>query len=101
MNRDHITETIKLKSKRLSDRDRTIILNFASKQIAATQDNSELDAAYERAADAIHAAILPDNPQKDMAVLAKYDCAEPDACIYISTTAITTISLHIARATSA
>lgn len=73
------------KNKRLNDRDRAALYRFAAKQIEATEDSAELDAAYERAADALHAIVIAKNPPKDMAILAKYGCAEPDACIYIST----------------
>lgn len=73
------------KNKRLGAYDRETLLSFARKQVAATADASELDAAYERAADAIHAAVIAKAPQKDMAVLARYDCAKPDACVYVST----------------
>lgn len=72
-------------NKRLSGSDRDIILNFASRQIAATADNATLDAAYEVAADAVHAVVLDRWPQKDMCVLAKYDAAHEDACVYVST----------------
>ncbi len=73
------------KNKRLSDRDRDNLIRFARQQIADTQDTAELDVAYDNAADAIHAAVLKLFPAKDMKVLAQYDCAAPDTCIYVST----------------
>lgn len=72
------------KNKRLNDRDRTALYNFARRQIEATEDRSELDNAYEHAADAIHAAAVAKWPQKDMKVLERYDSAAPDPCIFIS-----------------
>jgi hypothetical protein len=72
-------------NKRLNDRDRTALLSFARQQIAATTDTAEIDAAYNKAADAISAAVRKENPPADMKVLAKYDLAHPDACIYVST----------------
>lgn len=73
------------KNKRLNDRDRAALYRFAARQIEATEDRSELDAAYERAATAINAFIVKANPPKDMAVLEKYGCANNDECIYVST----------------
>lgn len=72
------------KNKRLSDRDRSVLYRFAERQIAATQDRTELDAAYERAADAVHAEVTRRWPPNEMKVLAKYDCASPDQCLYVS-----------------
>lgn len=72
-------------NKRLSASDRDVLLAFAKKQVSATQDMSDVDTAYEKAADAIHAKILVDNPPKDMAVLKRYGLADLDRCIYIST----------------
>lgn len=72
-------------NKRLSGSDREIILNFATRQIDATADTSQFDAAYERAADAIHAAVIARWSQKDMRVLERYDAAKSDACVYVST----------------
>jgi hypothetical protein len=73
------------KNKRLSQGDRDTLLSFASKQIRATEETADLDASYERAADAIYAAVIAKHPQKDMAVLARYGAAAPDACVYVST----------------
>jgi hypothetical protein len=73
-----------LKNKRLAERDRSVLLNFAHNQIQATEDRAALDAAYERAADAISALVRKDNPPADMKVLAKYNLATPDSCIDIS-----------------
>lgn len=73
------------KNKRLSDRDRLALYTFARDQIEATEDRTALDAAYERAADVISAAVRKDNPPADMKVLAKYGLASPDGCVPIST----------------
>lgn len=73
-----------MKNKRLSQNDRDVLYRFAKKQIAATQDSAELDAAYEAAADAIHAAVVEKFPPKEMAVLVKYEAARPDACVYVT-----------------
>lgn len=73
------------KNKRLNNGDRDRINRFAKQQVQATEDRTAFDAAYEAAADAIHAVVIAEHPQKDMQVLAKYDCAAPDACIYVST----------------
>lgn len=75
----------KVRNKRLSQGDRDTIVRFAKKQIESTQDATELDAAYDRVADAIHGAVIAKWPQKDMQVLARYDAASKDSCIYIST----------------
>jgi len=74
-----------LKNKRLNKRDRDALLKFAGSKIEATEDCAALDAAYERAADAIYAVVLEKAPQKDMAVLKKYGMATSDACIFVST----------------
>lgn len=74
-----------LKNKRLSERDRDVLLTFARQQIEATEKRAELDAAYERAADAVHGAVIARWPQKDMKVLARYDAAAADQCVYVST----------------
>src|SRR5690606_17392959 len=73
-----------LKNKRLSGYDRDRLKTFAKRQIEATQDRTALDAAYERAADAVSAEVARRWPQKDMKVLAKYDAARPDDCVYVS-----------------
>lgn len=72
-------------NKRLSGSDRSIILNFANKQIKATADTEAVDIAYEAAADAIHKVVVARWPQKDMRVLQRYDVADEDACVYVST----------------
>jgi hypothetical protein len=72
------------KNKRLSGNDRDTLTSYARKRIEETQDRSALDAAYERAADAVHAALVARYPQKDMRVLAKYDAATQDECVYVS-----------------
>ena len=73
-----------VKNKRLAERDRDALLQFAKKQIAATEDRTTLDAAYERAADAIAALVRKENPPADMKVLAKYGLAGIDSCVAIS-----------------
>lgn len=73
-----------LKNKRLADRDRAALYNFAKRQIEATQDRAELNAAYDAAADAVHAEIARRWPQNEMKVLAKHDCAALDPCVYVS-----------------
>lgn len=72
------------KNKRLSENDRTALYNLARKRIVETQDTSELDAAYDAAATAVHDALVEKYPQKDMKVLARYDAAAADACVYVS-----------------
>lgn len=72
------------KNKRLSDSNRGTLLRFAHKQIEATQDRAELDAAYDAAATAVALAVERAFPAKDMKVLARYDLASPDRCIYVS-----------------
>jgi hypothetical protein len=72
------------KNKRLSQYNRDDLTRFARKQIASTADATELDAAYERAAQAVHDALVEKYPQKDMKVLQRYDAASADACIYVS-----------------
>lgn len=74
-----------MKNKRLSNGDRNTLTAFAKQQIEATEDKSAYEAAYERAATAIHEVVVAMHPQKDMQILAKYDCASPDPCIYVST----------------
>jgi hypothetical protein len=78
------TATKLLKNKRLSLSNRQVLFDLASKQVRATADTAIVDAAYDAAADAIHAVLVGKFPQKDMKVLARYDCAQEDACIYIS-----------------
>ncbi len=73
------------KNKRLNDRDRDAIMAFATKQIISTEDSAEVDAAYELAAVAVHAAVVAKFPQKDMVVLARYGAASPDKCVFVST----------------
>jgi hypothetical protein len=73
-----------LKNKRLSQYDREVIGKFALQQIEKTEPSGDLDATYNVAADAIAAAVEAKFPAKDMKVLAKYDMAKPDACIYVS-----------------
>ena len=75
----------KMKNKRLSGYDREKLVALARKHIAATADTTALDETYERAADHISRVVAAKWPQKDMAVLAKYDVADADACIYAST----------------
>jgi hypothetical protein len=72
------------KNKRLSERDRSIILSFARRQIEATEPHDALDAAYEAAAQAVADAVEVAFPLRDMKVLAKYGLADKDRCIYIS-----------------
>lgn len=72
------------KNKRLSDANRATLLRFAKKQITETQDSAAFDAAYDAAATAIASAVERAYPSKDMKVLARYDMASPDACIYVS-----------------
>jgi hypothetical protein len=78
------TEARPLKNKRLSDSNRNSLYNLARKRIVETQDSTELDNAYEFAADAVHNALVEKYPQKDMKVLARYDAASPDGCVYVS-----------------
>lgn len=73
-----------VKNKRLAERDRDALMQFAKKQIAATEDRGSLDATYERAADAIAALVRKENPPADMKVLAKYGLAGIDGCVAIS-----------------
>lgn len=73
-----------LKNKRLSQRDRDILTKFATQQINKTEPSDALDAAYEAAASAISAVVEAKWPQKDMKVLAKYQMASPDECVYVS-----------------
>jgi hypothetical protein len=73
-----------LKNKRLSDRDRDSLYKLARKRIEDTQDSTGLDNAYEFAAQAVHDALVEQYPQKDMRVLARYDAATADSCVYIS-----------------
>lgn len=75
----------KLKNKRLSNYDRERLISFARKQIKETADSAELDAAYDAAAESVAAAIKAKWPQKDMAVLRRYDAASVDHCVYVST----------------
>lgn len=75
----------KPRNKRLSAYNRETIFKFARAQVEKTADRTALNAAYEKAADAIHAKVLADNPPKDMATLTKYGLADKDQCIYIST----------------
>lgn len=79
------TTSVGLKNKRLNERDRDALMAFATKQIIATEDSAEVDAAYEIAANAVHAAVIAKFPQKDMTVLARYGAASPDRCVYVST----------------
>jgi hypothetical protein len=72
------------KNKRLSDHDRAALYGLAKKRIEETQDTTELDAAYDAAAAAVHDALVEKYPQKDMKVLARYDAATSDACVYVS-----------------
>lgn len=72
------------KNKRLSQYNRDDLSRFAKKQITSTADTTQLDAAYERAAQAVHDALVEKYPQKDMKVLQRYDAASADACIYVS-----------------
>lgn len=72
------------KNKRLSQYNRDDLSRFAKKQITTTADTADLDAAYERAAQAVHDALVEKYPQKDMKVLQRYDAASADACIYVS-----------------
>lgn len=72
------------KNKRLSQGDRDALFSFAKKCVLDTQDTTALDAAYDRAADAVAALLTDKFPQKDMRVLAKYNAASPDTCIYVS-----------------
>jgi hypothetical protein len=76
--------TPKQKNKQLSNSNRETILRFADRQIRETQDRTAFDAAYEVAADAIAKAVDREYPAKDMKVLARYEMARPDDCIYIS-----------------
>jgi len=73
-----------LKNKRLSQGDRDVLYRFALKCVKETQDTSELDAAYDAAAQVVHDALIEKYPQKDMKVLARYDAAVSDACVYVS-----------------
>jgi len=75
---------VKLKNKRLSNHDRNVLRRFANKQIGATQESVDLDNAYEHAAEAVHAEVVKRWPQKDMQVLAKYDAASRDACVFVA-----------------
>ena len=74
----------KIKNKQLTNGNRETILRFAYRQITETQDSAALDAAYEAAAELIAAAVERQHPAKDMEVLARYDMARPDACVYVS-----------------
>ncbi|MGV0964221.1 MAG: hypothetical protein ACOYBT_10055 [Polynucleobacter sp.] len=74
-----------LKNKRLSQHNRDTLYSFAKKQVAATADTTALDTAYEAAAQSIHDVMVAKYPPKDMKVLARYDAASPDECIYVST----------------
>lgn len=73
------------KNKRLSGFDRAALKRFALKQIMDSEPSDELDNAYELAADFLAAVVVQRWPEKDMRVLAKYDAASPDACIYVTT----------------
>jgi hypothetical protein len=78
------TEAPVQKNKRLSQGNRDDLYRLARKQVKATADAAALDNAYEHAAQAVHAAVVAEYPQKDMAVLVRYDAASKDACIYVS-----------------
>ena len=75
----------KLKNKRLSNYDRERLISFARKQIKETADQAALDAAYDAAAELIATAVKAKWPQKDMAVLRRYEAASVDHCVYVST----------------
>lgn len=72
------------KNKRLSESNRNTFAKFAHKQIVETESTKVLGAAYDKAADAIAAAVEREYPAKDMKVLAKYEMASADSCIYVS-----------------
>lgn len=72
------------KNKRLSDSNRDTLKRFAKRQIEATQDRAALNDAYDGAADAVHAEVVKRWPQKDMVVLARYNAAAADPCVYIA-----------------
>lgn len=78
------TAAPKLKNKRLSQYDRDLLITFARKQIKESADTAEVDAAYDLAAGEIAKVIKEKWPQKDMAVLRRYDAAAVDRCVYIS-----------------
>lgn len=72
------------KNKRLSQYDRTRLLELAKKRVTESADADARDAAYHAAAEAIRAEVEKQFPPKDMKVLARYDAASPDKCIYVS-----------------
>lgn len=74
----------KQRNKRLSQYDRQRLCEYASKLVLASADTSALDNAYAVAAEAVRAEVEKKFPPRDMKVLARYDAAKPDACIYVS-----------------
>jgi hypothetical protein len=74
----------KLKNKRLSQSNRSHLTRFANQQVRATQDTTDLDAAYEAAAKVVAVACEAKFPKRDMKVLAEYKMARPDSCVYVS-----------------
>jgi len=74
----------KQKNKRLSQANRDRLVRFARDQVAATHDSGELNASYDAAADVVRRVCETAFPPRDMRVLAKYDLASPDQCVYVS-----------------
>lgn len=74
----------KQKNKRLSQYDRDRLIKLADQRVRASADATQMDAAYVEITKAIRAEVEKQFPPKDMKVLAKYDAAGPDRCIYVS-----------------
>jgi hypothetical protein len=72
------------KNKRLSQGDRDALYSFARKCVTETQDSTALDTAYDAAAQVVHDLLVEKYPQNDMKVLARYDAAAEDNCVYVS-----------------
>jgi hypothetical protein len=72
-------------AKALNTSHRTILISLAEKLVRQTQEADALDVAYNACADVVSSVTVKKFPPKDMAILARYNMARPDSCVYIST----------------
>lgn len=79
-----MSNTAKLKNKRLSDSNRRELLDYAVTLVRETEERTAMNSAYNAAADVIVEAVERNFPTNDMMVLQRYSMAAKDYCIYIS-----------------
>jgi hypothetical protein len=71
-------------NKRLNEKDREILKNFASNNISCEAEQANYEKAYKAAKTTVLKVVQSRFPVKDMKLLLKFEVAQPDKCICYS-----------------